>query len=396
MEIRRAEAADMAAVKALWAYCFEREGDPFFEWYFGRVCRPEDVLLGAENGQAAASLHLRPYTLSVRGKTLAADYIVGVSTHPAARGRGRAGELLRAAFRASREAGKSVDILMPSDASFYYPLGFAFYAHQWEREASPERLAREGQRAVRAGLTASPDEWRPLAAVYEAHTAGRSGFALRDEASWRRLVEGQLREGRIAVVEDEAGPAGYLFYSIGDRTLTVSEMACASEAGRRGLYRFMADHRGSVDLCRWYEPLDDRSYLFWADGAEHTYIRNRTFPYMMARVTDPAAAFTGLSAETEGTVSFLYEDGTLPEAGGVYAFRADRGRLEMGKSGDVPAFRLTAAGAAHLLFGALPAEDLFRFGEAEWLTDGGQERKETLRFLREAFPARRCWISEWY
>ena len=91
MEIRRAEAADMAAVKALWAYCFEREGDPFFEWYFGRVCRPEDVLLGAENGQAAASLHLRPYTLSVRGKTFAADYIVGVSTHPAARGRGRAG-----------------------------------------------------------------------------------------------------------------------------------------------------------------------------------------------------------------------------------------------------------------------------------------------------------------
>ena len=68
----------------------------------------------------------------------------------------------------------------------------------------------------------------------------------------------------------------------------------------------------------------------------------------------------------------------------------------MGKSGDVPAFRLTAAGAAHLLFGALPAEDLFRFGEAGWLTGGGQERKETLRFLREAFPARRCWISEWY
>ena len=137
MEIRRGMAADEAASRALWGYCFEQPGDPFFEWYFSRVYRPEETLVGQEGGRTACALHLRPYVLSLRGRAQQADYIVGVATHPAARGRGLARELLAEAFRASRDAGKAVDILMPSDASFYRPMGFAFYAHQWEREAEP-------------------------------------------------------------------------------------------------------------------------------------------------------------------------------------------------------------------------------------------------------------------
>lgn len=43
MEIRRGMAADEAASRALWGYCFERPGDPFFEWYFSRVYRPEET-----------------------------------------------------------------------------------------------------------------------------------------------------------------------------------------------------------------------------------------------------------------------------------------------------------------------------------------------------------------
>lgn len=395
MEIRRGTAADGAACRALWGYCFERPGDPFFEWYFGRVYRPEDTLVGLEEGRAACALHLRPYTLSVRGRTMRADYIVGVAVHPAARGRGLAHELLAGAFRASRAAGKPADILMPSDAALYFSCGFGFYAHQWAREASPERLARLGRRAAKARALEGPEEWALLAGIYRAHAAGRHGYALRDEASWRRHIEGQLREGYIAVVYDEDGPAGYLCYGIDGRTLAASEAAWSSEAGRRGLYAYMAGHRGSVDRCRWYEPLDDASYLFWTDGAEHTYVENRTFPYMMARVTDPAAAFTGLAAQAEGEVSFLLEDGTLPENGGAYTLRARGGRTEAARGG-APAFSLTPSGAAHLLFGALPPEALFAAGEAAWRTDDGDERERVLCFLRANFPKENNWISEWY
>ncbi len=395
MEIRRGRAADEGALRALWGYCFERPGDPFFEWYFSQVYRPEETLLGFEGGRAACALHLRPYGLSVRGKEMRADYIVGVATHPAARGRGLARQLLAGAFRASRGAGKAVDILMPSDASFYFPLGFSFYAHQWEREAEPVRLAALGRRAARAQTLEGPDDWALPAGIYRAHTARRSGYTLRDEASWRRHIEGQLREGWIAVVYDEGGPAGYLFYSIEDRTLTASEMAWASEAGRRGLYAYMAGHLGSVDRCRWYEPLDDRSYLFWADGAEHTYIRNRTFPYMMARVTDAAAAFTGLPAAGDGEVSFQLDDGALPEMSGPYTLRAEAGRMTAVRGG-TPAFSLAPSGAAHLLFGALSPEALFAAGEASWLTEDEAARAVAKAFLRSNFPEEKNWVSEWY
>lgn len=396
MEIRRATKHEEAAVRALWAYCFERPGDPFFEWYFSRACRMEDVLLGIEAGQVACDLHLRPYQIALRGKEMAADYIVGVATHPAARGRGLARELLAGAFRASREAGKAVDLLMPSDASFYQPQGFAFYCHQWERKAPPMRLAALGKKPVSAGTLTDGSRWQELARIYEAYTAGRSGYTLRDEASWAWHIESQLKEGYIAIVYDEKGPAGYLFYTIDDRQLTAPEMAFSRETGRKGLYAYMAGHLGSVDTCVWYEPADDRSYLFWQDGAEHTYIQNRTFPYMMARLTDPEAAFTGVSvpADLSGRAAVAVVDPVLTENSGVYRLTAEKGQLTMEKGGEHPALTLTVGGAAQLLFGALSLEELIRYGEAEWTGEGNQE--ETARLLHAAFPPIRSWVNEWY
>ena len=75
------------------------------------------------------------------------------------------------------------------------------------------------------------------------------------------------------------------------------------------------------DECIWYEPLDDRSFRYWEDGAEHTYIRNRSFPYMLARLTDPVTAFDGLpcKAHIHGTVAFQLVDSFLPENNGIYS-----------------------------------------------------------------------------
>ena len=147
MNIRTSTAEDEKAVKALWAYCFEKESDPWFRWYFEREYRKEEVLVGEEKGKIACNLHRRPYTLSVRGKKVKTDYIVGVATHPAARGRGYAKELLRRSFREAVKEKKGVVILMPSSADYYYPKGFSFYAHQWKRKTSPLQLAKLGNRS---------------------------------------------------------------------------------------------------------------------------------------------------------------------------------------------------------------------------------------------------------
>lgn len=391
MEIRRATKQDESAVRSLWGYCFEGPGNPFFEWYFSKACRMEDVLLGVEGTRVACDLHLRPYTVSVRGKDIPVDYIVGVATHPAARGRGKARALLAGAFRDSRGAGKPVDILMPSDASFYQPQGFGFYAYQWAREASPSRLAGISQKPVSMETVESGDQWMVLDGIYQAMTRGRTGYTLRDEASWRWHIDAQLQEGYIAVVHDAKGPAGYLFYGLDDGVLTAGEMAYTGEAGRKGLYAYMAGHLGSISTCRWQEPMDDRSYFWWQDGAEHTYVKNRTFPYMMARLTDPAAAFTGLSVPESlaGQLTVRLQDPVLPELDGCYTFTANHGTLLVEAGGEAPRADIPIAGAAQLLFGALNMTDLIRYGKAS-------ADKEAELFLNHLLPRENTWVNEWY
>lgn len=419
MQFRRATEADRKSIEALWAYCFEKPDEPFFQWYFSRVCQMDDVVVAEENQHIAADLHLRPYTLNLRGNSMPVDYMVGVATHPAARGRGIASKLLKNAFRISRSRGKSAVILMPSDASFYMPLGCSFYVQQWERSAAPEWLARIGEKPEKAMTVSSPDEWHILASVYEKFTERRNGFTQRDEKTWRTFIEGQLNEGYIAVTGDETGPTGYLCYGIDGRRLIANEMAYASDRGRRGLYAFMAGHRGSIDRCTWYEPLDDCSFYYWPNGAEHTYIENRTFPFMMARITDPVGVIDGLPCEKQihGEYSFQLVDPVLSENNGIYMVRAEDGEIhalqddifyklrlhiedtsgiDLGNHIPEPSFCMNVNTLAELVFGTSDFNELLKRNQITWLTKDEAIKEKISRFMMGILPEKDNWIAEWY
>lgn len=419
MQFRRATEADRKSIEALWAYCFEKPDEPFFQWYFSRVCLMDDVVVAEENQHIAADLHLRPYTLNLRGNSMPVDYMVGVATHPAARGRGIASKLLKNAFRISRSRGKSAVILMPSDASFYMPLGCSFYVQQWERSAAPEWLARIGEKPEKAMTVSSPDEWHILASVYEKFTEKRNGFTQRDEKTWRTFIEGQLNEGYIAVTGDETGPTGYLCYGIDGRRLIANEMAYVSDRGRRGLYAFMAGHRGSIDRCTWYEPLDDCSFYYWPNGAEHTYIENRTFPFMMARITDPVGVIDGLPCEKQihGEYSFQLVDPVLSENNGIYMVRAEDGEIhalqddifyklrlhiedtsgiDLGNHIPEPSFCMNVNTLAELVFGTSDFNELLKRNQITWLTKDEAVKEKISRFMMGILPEKDNWIAEWY
>lgn len=419
MQFRRATEADRKSIEALWAYCFEKPDEPFFQWYFSRVCQMDDVVVAEENQHIAADLHLRPYTLNLRGNSMPVDYMVGVATHPAARGRGIASKLLKNSFRISRFRGKSAVILMPSDASFYMPLGCSFYVQQWERSAAPEWLARIGEKPEKAMTVSSPDEWHILASVYEKFTERRNGFTQRDEKTWRTFIEGQLNEGYIAVTGDETGPTGYLCYGIDGRRLIANEMAYVSDRGRRGLYAFMAGHRGSIDRCTWYEPLDDCSFYYWPNGAEHTYIENRTFPFMMARITNPVGVIDGLPCEKQihGEYSFQLVDPVLSENNGIYMVRAEEGEIhalqddifyklrlhiedtsgiDLGNHIPEPSFCMNVNTLAELVFGTSDFNELLKRNQITWLTKDEAVKEKISRFMMGILPEKDNWIAEWY
>ena len=419
MQFRRATEADRKSIEALWAYCFEKPDEPFFQWYFSRACHMDDVVVAEENQHIAADLHLRPYTLYLRGNSMPVDYMVGVATHPAARGRGIASKLLKNAFRISRSRGKSAVILMPSEASFYMPLGCSFYVQQWERSAAPEWLARIGEKPEKAMTVSSPDEWHILASVYEKFTERRNGFTQRDEKTWRTFIEGQLNEGYIAVTGDETGPIGYLCYGMDGRRLIANEMAYSSDRGRRGLYAFMAGHRGSIDRCIWYEPLDDCSFYYWPNGAEHIYIENRTFPFMMARITDPVGVIDGLPCEKQihGEYSFQLVDPVLSENNGIYMIRAEDGAIhalqddifyklrlhiedtsgiDLGNHIPEPSFCMNVNTLAELVFGTSDFKERLKRNQITWLTKDEAVKEKISRFMMGILPEKDNWIAEWY
>ena len=261
------------------------------------------------------------------------------------------------------------------------------------------------------------EEWQELASVYDAYTRNRNGYALRDEASWRRHIEAALLEGYGALVYDEEGPCGYLFYTISGRKLAVSEMAFTSEAGRRGIYAFLAGHQGSVRECLWYEPLDDTSYRTWPDGAEHCYIENRTFPFMLGRIVDPVAAFDGLPCDSRlsGELAFQLTDAFLPENSGLYVLRAEGGRIHalkedvfyslkchiedisgvsLGEHIPEPSFSLSASALAEWFFGAADFSELLALDRIRWLD--GADRNQISLLADAMLPKQKNWINEWY
>ena len=394
MEIRQGNLGDGQAIRSLWAYAFEKETDPWFQWYFTKAYRPEDVLVGTLNGSIVSQLHRRPYTISVRGKACFTDYIVGVSTHPAARGRGLGKALIREAFYRAKRDGKGVVILMPSAASFYYPLGFSLYAWQWQRTATPEVIGKLGVCPVRVKVITSMDDYDILATLYDIFTRDRNGYAVRNKNSWQVWLDSLWADGGHAVVfYDEEKPVAYMAYSIDEKEMSVSEWVCTTDMGRRYAYFYMGHHEGSVSRCRWQEAADDRSFLRFPNGAEHTYIENTTLPFMMGRVVNPIQAFSGMkvSPTVQGEVTFMLSDDVMAENDGIYTLSFCQGEMvmEREKGEKKVLFHIDIACLTALLFGSATFSSLREEGILAM-------KDEEIAWLDGIFGGEKNWINEWF
>lgn len=400
MEFRLATPKDREQVEALWAYCFEPKGHPFFEWYFANCYKEEDILVGVEHDQVLADVHLRQYELSVRGKSFSTSYIVGLATHPAARRSGVGGELLFASLKEMRRRKQAINILMPSKAGFYQPYGWSLYCHQWKRTMPLEELRTLTDRSLRFGLVTSGDQWELLAPVYEEYTKGLNGYSLRDEASWRRLIEGQLVEGNIAVVLDEKGAAqGYLFYQLGAPTIVVSEFIYTSRQGQKSLLNYIYNHRSQGEQVSWQEGLHDSSYISYPDGKKG----NEVVPYMTARIVDVELALkeVPVNPNVEGNLFLKVADPLAVWNEGLFhvvvkaglvtvePFPTEMVESTVMSSAATNVVCLGVDALALLLMGRLTATQL----SFEGLLQGSKAALEQLDAL---YPMTKNFINEWY
>lgn len=386
MEFRLATENDRGLVESLWDYCFEHREDPFFQWYFSKFYRPENVLMGFQDGQMACLTHLNPYTLNIRGKKIDTSYIVGLATHPAARRSGVGGKLLTAALQEMKRRGHFLHILMPSKAGFYQPYGYELYCHQWKETMPLEALRPLTDRTVRYAFVNSTDQWPYLAAIYDGYTKGLSGYAVRDEKSWRSHIEAQLAEGNIAVCFDGDTPIGYAFYQLGEPTILSGEFVYTCRKGKRGLLGYMYNHRSQGEAFQWNEGIHDQGYRFYPDGKQG----HETLPFMTGRIVDVKGALKQLPYQHDGKVTLKTEDPLADWNSGTFTLTVQNGQADVVRDDQAQAEAILPIGTLALLaFGAMDVDDLV-FNEKLSGTD------QALQTLQELFPTEKNWINEWY
>lgn len=387
MRVRRAAPADRSVAEAIWDYCFEKKTDPFFRFYFDECWRPEETLLLETATGVAAAVHLRRYRLRVRGVVCPVTYIVGLATHPAARGKGYARELLAAAMAETEREGCFANILMPSAAGFYQPQGWELYCHQWRRRVELAKWqAPAGNHDAGYALLTLTSDTKPLAALYDAFTARFSGYAVRDAAAWERWLHGCLAEGYVVVAYADGAPAGYMAYSIADGVLLAGETVWRNEAGREALLRYMYGHRDHVRTAVYQAPLDELDWLYWPDGAEQTFTENRTLPFMTVRPAALAAWWQRFpAAEGEVVIALREPDGSVAK----WQATAAGGALQVKATTAPAAVEVAAADWAVLLIGRVNASDLRRAGRLAG-TDAAVARLDAM------YPRQAVWINEWY
>lgn len=406
MEFRIATAQDTEAVKNLWAYCFETAEDPFFQYYFSKAYEPEHTMVGYEGKLLASMVHLRQYTLQVRGAQVPVSYMVGVATDPVARRGGIGGQLLLASLEELKRRGQGMTILMPSKAAFYQQYGWELYAHQWVQTMALEELRPLTDKTLHFGLLQSDDEWSKLSPVYEAYTKGLSGYAVRGETEWRRLLGSFFAEGvRVAYVADEAGAIeGYAVYRLGAEEIPVTEFVYTSRRAQKGLLNYLYNHRSQGSSIRWNEGLQDESYIFHPNGKTgHT-----TMPYMMSRIVDVATAMASVpvhidshwqhrpSVSEAGQYTFTLgvKDGLAGWNEGTYEVTIQsNGTVQANKVADT----ITAKAQVISEVGALSLLLMGRLRASELVFEGmltGDEAVVTM--LDRLYPKQNTYINEWW
>lgn len=229
---RAAKKQDIPMLRALWQECFG-DSDAFCDWFFAERFDPSLSTVAEENGAILSAVHGWPYTLRIRNKAIPAIMMCGVSTYPAARGRG----LMRGCISLFSDSARDKGFL----ALLQKPVDFAIYRRcgHYAAYAAAILTKKEGCTYLPAGNTidalCSDAFAKELLPIYQKHTAGYSCCAMRSE------------EDIALKLRDYAADGGRLLrYGLGDTTayavyyITADKLAVPEIMGaRKDMLRLM-------------------------------------------------------------------------------------------------------------------------------------------------------------
>ncbi|MCL2449596.1 MAG: GNAT family N-acetyltransferase [Polyangiaceae bacterium] len=203
------------------------------------------------------------------GRPVAVGGIASLAVAPEARGRGVATHLLAHLHAVSLERGDALTLLYPFRLGFYARLGYAPTSRYRALKFSPAALPAlpPGAPALTARPATGAD--RPaLASCWGATARAGTGALARSDRVWDARLSHEAKTW--FVVEGEAGPEGYVAWSLvpsetgGETTLVVHEMATRKDRAASSLWALVA---AQGDQVHWVETeVADDDPLVWVLG----------------------------------------------------------------------------------------------------------------------------------
>lgn len=128
--IRKLDRLEHVKTRALWEEIFSQDSKEFLDYYYSVKTAENGIYVVEEDEGIRAMLQLNPFEVVAEEYCGKVNYIVGVATEEAYRGRKFMAKLLKKALEDMYEDGQAFTFLMPAAEAIYKPHGFRFVYRQ--------------------------------------------------------------------------------------------------------------------------------------------------------------------------------------------------------------------------------------------------------------------------
>lgn len=317
--IRKLNKSEHGRTRTLWEMIFTEDSKEFLDYYYTVKTGENEIYVVEENNQIRAMLQLNPFEMAAEdfeGKT---NYIVGVATEEAYRGRGFMAKLLKESLLDMHAAGHPFTFLMPAAEAIYKPHGFRFVYEQKRC-----RIAGKG-----AGLPegvymekAEEHDCLEIAAFAAAYLKdGYQVYAKRTERYYRMLLAEQKSEnGGILLLRKEKKLIGCVHFAEEGDYMEIREPLIADgykELLGSIVYALTNDAKREI-ACQAYEPeMLSPQYAVWKEECGK--------PIIMVRVVNLKSFFGCFRAKEDFETVILVKDELLEENSGLWNVSGQRG-----------------------------------------------------------------------
>lgn len=336
------------------------------------------------DGELASVLRLGLLPQYWLGRPVASAQVLSLATSPEHGGRGRGLSLLSGMMAELHERGVPTVTLQPSTARFYRSAGFEF-AGSWNRyELACQDLPAPDPAYHPRRL--APDDFAPMAKLYDQVAPTRHGAFVREDWWWRKLAQTRSEEADETanfLVESPDGPVGWVMLAFGEDPVAGYHSSALrlrvqdwgwlpghdlAPAGALSGYRTLEG------VVRWSGP-DPDPLLFLLPNESSRLVRRS---HWMLRLVDLAGAFGArpYPPEVAGRVGLRVDDPLCPWNTGSWTLEveAGEGRLERGvPRGASETATTSIRGLAALFTGFAAPEQLARVGLLEGVDRAGLE-----------------------